>query len=146
MKSNKGITLTSLIIYIIVLMLVLGILSVISRFFYRNLGYVEDLGDYVSEYNKFNMFFLEDAKKNKSIISISNDNKQITFGDGTVYTYKSGEDKSIYRNKVKVCRNVESCMFEKKENDNDKDIISVQIYMDNSSLVKFSTDYVLRYW
>ena len=146
MKSNKGITLTSLIIYIIVLMLALGVLSVISKFFYRNLDYVESLGDNVSEYNKFNMFFLEDAKKNTNIISISNDNKQIIFGDGTVYTYKGGNDKSIYRNKVKVCRNVETCRFLEKENDSNKDIISVQIYMDSTNLIEFSTDYVLKYW
>ena len=146
MKSNKGVTLTSLIIYIIVLMLTLGVLTLISRYFYKNLGYVQGIGDYVSEYNKFNMFFLEDVKKNKKIISISQSGNEVIFGDGTVYTYKAGGDNSIYRNKVKVCQNVEGCKFSMKENDNNKDIINVEIYMDNNNFILLTTDYVLKYW
>ena len=134
MKSQKGITLTSLIIYIITLLLVLSILSIITQFFMRNKDMLTEQSQYISEYNKFNMYFIEDVKNNSDIYSISNN--EIIFKDGTVYTYKSGEDNSIYRNKVKICRDVYLCEFTKKQDVNNKKVINVHIYMNEGSLLE----------
>lgn len=142
--NNKGITLSYLIIYIIALIITIGILSSISKNFYSNVGYIADKGKYVSEFNKFNMYFIEDVKKNSDLYEIKTD--EIVFRDGTVYTYRAGEDKSLYRNKVKVCRNVELCEFTQSENRDGKKIINVRIYMGGDDLVQLSSDYVLKYW
>ena len=85
MKSNRGVTLTILIIYIIVLVLVIGILTNISNNFYANKDYIMENGKYISEFNKFNMYFVEDAKNNSNIYSISEN--EIIFADGTIYTF-----------------------------------------------------------
>ena len=94
MKSNKGVTLTILIIYVIVLSIVIGVLTNISNNFYANTKYIMDNGKYISEFNKFNMYFIEDVKNNSNIYSITGN--EIIFEDGTIYTYKSNPDKGIY--------------------------------------------------
>lgn len=147
MKSNKGVTLTILIIYIIALSIVIGVLTNISNNFYANTKYIMDNGKYISEFNKFNMYFIEDVKNNSNIYSITGN--EIIFEDGTIYTYKSNPDKAIYRNNVKICRNIESCVFTKTEetvNSINKKIINVSVIFDASELFETSTDYVLKYW
>ena len=142
--NNKGITLTSLIVYIIALTIIIAVLSGISKNFYSNIDYITDKGKYISEYNKFNMYFIEDVKNNSDIYSISSN--EIIFKDGTVYSYKANGDNSIYRNKVKICRNVYLCEFTKSQNANNKNVINVHIYMNEGELLELSTDYVLKYW
>ena len=82
MKSEKGITLNSLIIYIILITLVLGLLVSISSYFYSNLDYVNDTGKTMFQFNKFNMYFIEDVKNNTDLYSI--EDEKIVFEDGTV--------------------------------------------------------------
>lgn len=147
MKSNKGVTLTILIIYIIALLITIGVLTNISRYFYSNTKYISENGKYISEFNKFNMYFIEDVKNNYSIYSIKEN--EIIFADGTVYTYKSEPDKGIYRNKVKICKNVENCIFTKSEEEVqgvNKITINVAMLLGGSEVFETSTDYILRYW
>ena len=147
MKSEKGITLLSLIVYIALLTLVLGILSVVSNYFYKNVNYITDTGKYVSNYNKFNMYFIEDVKNNSEIYSISEDGTQLVFADGTNYTFA---DNSIYRNKVRICENIYALSFSKRaqtdENDFTKQIITVNFAVRGSKLFETENDYVLKYW
>lgn len=147
MKSNRGVTLTILIIYIIVLVLVIGILASISNNFYANKDYILENGKYISEFNKFNMYFVEDVKNNSNIYSITEN--EIIFADGTIYTFAASPDEAVYRNKVKICKNVKFCEFTKTEeevNNIKKIIINVKMIIDASEMFETSTDYVLRYW
>lgn len=145
MKSQKGITLISLIIYIVVLLIVIGTLSIISKHFYSNTSYITDMGKYVSEFNKFNMYFVEDVKNNSDLYSI--EENKIVFEDGTIYTYYNGE---IYRNKVELCSNINTCIFEKREEKDDnnfvKKIINVKLSIKGSRVFETQNDYVLKYW
>lgn len=139
MKSEKGITLITLIIYMIGITLTISILSILSTFFFRNQNYLLDNSRYVSEYNKFNMYFIKDIKNNRTakienvyqkdaygnqVISNGNPVKagmRIVLADGTVYTYRSLGDKDskgkdtydngIYRNKTKICSKIYDCTF-----------------------------------
>lgn len=145
MKSQKGITLTSLVVYIVVLLIVLGLLSNISKYFYSNTKYITDANKYVSEFNKFNMYFIEDVKNNTNLYSIKNN--QIIFEDGTMYTF---DKKSIYRNKVEICNNIQICTFDKVEetdkNGFTKQIIKVKFAVKSSEIFAVENDYVLKYW
>lgn len=145
MKSQKGITLTSLVVYIAVLLIVLGILSNISKYFYANTKYITDANKYISEFNKFNMYFIEDVKNNNNLYSIKND--QIIFEDGTMYTF---DKKSIYRNKVEICNNIYICTFDKtQETDKNgfiKQIIKVKFAVNASEIFVKENNYVLKYW
>ena len=145
MRLEKGITLTSLIIYIVLLLVAIGILSTISQYFYSNTSYITEMGKYVSEFDKFNMYFIEDVKNNSELYSVRED--QIIFGDGTIYTYF---EQSIYRNKVEICSNIYTCAFTQKEQVDEnsfiKKIVGVKLSIMGSKLFESENDYILKYW
>lgn len=147
MKSEKGITLISLILYIILLVVVVSMLSVMSNLFFSNTRFITNNSKYVSEFNKFNMYFIEDVKNNKDIYKITTN--EIIFADGTIYTYNQNPDSGIYRNKVKICNNIEFCEFtsrEEKINNINKKIINVKLQISGSRVFVSDNEYVLRYW
>lgn len=147
MRKERGITLISLNIYIISMCIIIAALSMISNLFYSNTKYLEDNSKNISEYNKFNMYFIEDVKNNKNTYQVTEN--IIIFEDGTVYTYKADTDNSIYRNKVKICENVGYCKFSETEetvNNTTKSIIKVHMVIDGSKLFETVNEYVLKYW
>ena len=112
MKSQKGITLISLTVYIIVMMIVVAIVAVVSGYFYTNINAVSDRANPLTEYTKFNSFFAEEAnQKNRKILECKTkfkenneakrvENSYIVFDNGVQYTFIA-ENRGIYRNKVK---------------------------------------------
>ena len=68
MKGNKGITLTSLIIYIIGMMIVVALISTLTTFFSKNIK-MSDINSNTKQYTKFSSIFLDEinAKDNKVI-------------------------------------------------------------------------------
>lgn len=143
MKKENGITLITLIIYMIVMCIVISILASISNFFFRNTNIIKEDSKYISEYNKFNMYFLDDIKNNENTLEVKND--EIIFEDGTTYTFKKGPDNSIYRNKAKICNNIEYCYFDEKTH-NSKKIIQVDMVVKGSKIFETNNEYVLKYW
>ena len=87
MSNQKGVKLISLIVYIIVLTVIISILSLVSQMFFTNIKYVTEKGKYVSEFNKFNMYFIKDVKNNKDVLECKSN--KIILEDGTIYTYNS---------------------------------------------------------
>ena len=98
MKSEKGITLTSLVIYIMVATIVIATMAIVSSFFFSNINLVRDQDKYAVEFNKFNMFFVNDVKNNKTA---QIEEHKITFEDGTIYEYNTSEQ-AVYRNDTKI--------------------------------------------
>lgn len=129
MKSQKGVTLTSLIIYITVMLIVISIISVFSSFFYKN---VDEIGNKVEpskEITRFNSFFASDINKtsNSKVLecykSPDLSENYVILEDGTQYTYKNG---GIYRGKVKICENIYQMYFENNVNEDGKSTIDVK--------------------
>ena len=54
MKTEKGITLAILAIYVVFFSVLIGLLAALSSYIYNNLGYINDNSVDVSEFNKFN--------------------------------------------------------------------------------------------
>lgn len=147
MKTQKGITLLSLIIYMIVLTIVIAMLATISELFFSNTKYITENSKYIAEFNKFNMYFIEDVKKNKTIKSISDN--EIVLEDGTTYYYQASPDNSIYRNKVKICKNIALCKFTQTQEtikNTTKYIVHVHMAIQGSKLFEATNEYVLKYW
>lgn len=144
-SNEKGITLTALTIYIIIFTLIIGVVTTISTFYYENIYKIIEQPKYVTEYNKFIMFFAVDIK-NYNSAEITD--TTIKFLDGPTYEYK---DMGIYRDNKLIAKNVLSCSFTPKVynvNDVAKNIINVDMKIGNrieSSLEK-SIDFTLRYW
>ena len=65
MKSEKGITLISIMIYIVVMLIVVVIVGSINMFFYNNVIGLKESANLSSEHNKFNVAFLQDVKEKR---------------------------------------------------------------------------------
>ena len=61
MKSQKGITLISLTVYVIVMAIVVGVVAIISTFFYSNINDTNVDINPITEYTKFNSFFSDEV-------------------------------------------------------------------------------------
>lgn len=122
MKNNHGVTITSLIVYIVAMLIVIGIISNLTSFFYRNIFNLEDESANISVISKFDMYFLEEVKNtNNSIVKISENS--ITFITGNTFTF---QDNTVYLNNIRICENVKSLKLSKEEI-NKKDVINVFI-------------------
>ena len=117
MKNNKGITLTSLIIYIIGMIIVLATIANLTSFFYKNINIGDANYDSTTQYTKFASLFLNETNNDNNYIIdcrtiTENDVKlsYIIFATGNQYTY-TNENNCIYKNDIKICENVEDCDF-----------------------------------
>lgn len=115
MKSDKGITLTSLMIYVIGMTIVVALISTLTVFFYRNIDISAINDNTTTQYTKFLSYFTEEINNKNNAVVDCKDN-YIIFSSGNQYTYME-ENKSIYKNKIKLCDNVEKCEFSYKYQD-----------------------------
>ena len=146
MKSEQGVTLTSLVIYIAVATVLISTMAVMSSHFFANIQLVKNQSDYVVEYNKFNMFFIQDVKNNKNVTV---NNNTIEFADGTRYDFNS-DQKAIYRNGKAIAKNIQVAVFKPSTvtiRNTTKNIVNVNIAIGKAgSLFTKDIDYVLKYW
>ncbi len=122
MKKQNGITLVSLVAYVIVMTIVVAVLGSIITSFYQNTDSMQADTKEVIEFNKFNMYFLKEAKTlNNKIDKL--ENNYILFTSGNSFSYSNN---SIYYNNLMICKNVENASFSFKENER-TDIVEVTI-------------------
>lgn len=143
MKSQKGVTLISLTIYISVVLIAIGILTVVSTNLQTSIKDVNNKGTEIAEINKFNMYFLKEVKKQENKIEEITTNS-IKFATGNTYIYDD-QKKEIYLQKedslIKIAGNIDKCQFV-KEIENDKTIIKVTIKAKNTE--ERTNEYVLN--
>ena len=120
MKSEKGITMISMTIYIIVMLLVVTAITSITTYFYKNIDTDSVNSNLNQQYTKFNSFFLEDTNKKGNAVARQEETKDengnmtqrfILFTSGNQYTYVKS-NKAIYINKIKIAENITDCIFE----------------------------------
>ncbi len=138
MKSDKGVTTTSLIIYVIGMLSIIAIIATITSFFYNNVMNLEDTSDNVSELTKFNIYFLKEIKNETNTITSQADNS-IAFSNGHKFTF---QDNSIYYDKIRICENVKKVQFS-KEVKNSKTIVKVLITLGENLEYTKTMEYVL---
>lgn len=139
MKSESGLTTTSIIIYVIAMMLVIGIIATITSFFYTNVYTLDNSSNNISEITKFHMYFLEETNKTKNEIIRQNENS-ISFSTGNTFSF---QDKSIYYNNIRICENISDLEFA-IETLNEKQVIKVLIVIGNESEYSKTTEYVMK--
>lgn len=143
MKSQKGITLISLTVYIIVMTIVVGTVSLISSYFYTDIKDKASTVEPLAQYTKLNSFITEEINRpNIKILEckttyIDNDqtkgidNSYIVFDNGVQYTFVS-KNQAIYRNQAKIAEQIKSCSFtQDMENARTKITINVQAQRNN---------------
>lgn len=139
MKQNSGLTTTSIIIYVIAMMVVIGIIASITSFFYTNVNGVEQNSDHIAEITKFHMYFLDETTKRDNEIYKMSDTS-ISFTTGNTFTF---QDNSIYFNHIKICEDIANVQFA-KESKNGKTILQVLITIGNVNEYTKTTKYVLN--
>lgn len=145
LKNEKGVTLTSLVVYVIIFAMIVGVMTTISAYFYSNIRGVIDTPRYISEINKFIMFFGADVKNYSEAIVTDT---AIRFVGGPIYQYQNN---MIYRDGVVISKYVINCKFTLSEytvNSVTKNIINVntQIGRNNEDSSTKSIDFTLKYW
>ena len=109
-KKEKGVTLISLTIYVVVMVLVIALIAVITSFFYNNVINIDKEAVELAELNKLNLYMIEETEKEgNSIETISSDGKKITFNNGNAYTI---QDNGIYQNSIRICKDVNTKVSE----------------------------------
>lgn len=128
MKKEKGITLSSLVIYIIVMMIVIGVMSSISLMFYNNAQSLTEQTQDMIEYNNFNNYFINEIKTaNNKVDQISEDGTYILFTSGNSFSLQSSH---LYFNDVEIASNIDSIHFSyymNEQGEQVEDIITVNI-------------------
>lgn len=152
MKKEEGITLSVLVIYVIIFTTIIGLLANLSSYIYGNIKYINDNSIDISEFNKFNMYFIKDVKTNSQAIvkenSDGNEGSEIIFEDGNIYKYIKNE-KTIYKNKQKIAENIQNFSAEVIDNqDNSKRYIKIYIKIGAEEETNYENEinYVLKYW
>lgn len=133
MKGNKGITLASLIIYIIGLIVLVGTMSMLTKYFYNNLDEVTIENKQSEEYAEFINYLTKDANSEKiENVFIGEENKSVLFkfNDATSHKYVFSSDSasnsgSIYyldieeatvQKKIELCTDISECTFKLEGN------------------------------
>lgn len=122
MKSNKGITLVSLLIYVIALSIVIGVIATFTRYFYRNTKDVTVSINASQKYTRVIQYITEDANDvNLNDVNVNTDNLSFYMSDGRVHSYfwinkciyyvewlSNGEKKT----QIKLCNGVDDFSLE----------------------------------
>ena len=148
-KSEKGVTLLALTIYMIVLTAVLGMMTVLSNLFYNNVYTLQDTVENAGDFDTLNSSLIIDAKANTSV-RVDESTKTIVFGDDATYTYNE-EEETIYSGEFKVASHVKyfNVTSSTKTVDNvEKEILTIKIIIGDSTqnLINQTIDYTLKYW
>lgn len=143
LKSNKGITLISLVVYIIVLMIVIALMSGMSRYFYKNVNQITVIETGDEQFTRLLAYLTKDINQNSMtfvktetdddidymIFKFENDiEHQYIYQNQTIYYIDKNKDK-----KILLCNNVSSCIM--TYNDTSK-TIEISININNKAYSK----------
>ena len=133
LKSNKGITLITLIVYVIVLMIVIALMSNFAGYFYKNANNIniEEISN--EEITRFIAYLTRDTNSEEVIFIKTGNHREIgtdfeanyivlKFRDGRQHQFLyTGSNQGIYflertsggtvSKKIVLCRNVNSSVF-----------------------------------
>lgn len=101
LKSNKGVTLTSLVIYVIVLMIAIGLMSNFSGYFYKNTNKITIKENYEEQYTKFLAYITKDINSDQlNFVKTGTDSGKkyliFIFKDGSQHQYVYSNENIYY--------------------------------------------------
>ena len=137
MRSQKGITMMSLIIYVSSFLVVTGIVAGITAFFYGNSSLMTQELYSAADYNKLNLYFVKESEQKGNRIkeiSPTTENaivKSVTFSNGDKFTFDSANN-LLYYNSICLCEDIQS--FKVKEDyTSGKEVVEVMVGFTNKS-------------
>lgn len=154
MKSQKGVTMISLVIYVSSFLVIAGIVGAITTYFYNNMDIVEASASSSAEYNKLNVYLLKQTKSSDvTLVGYTDNPHKVVEIDGSdenasyiTFKLQNGKENTfvhvndiLYFNKIKLCENVEKFEVNVEEGDKTTLVITVQI-----SNKQYKTKYVIE--
>ena len=124
MKQNKGITLISLVVYIIGMVVIIAMVGSLLSFYNNNMVKMNDTSDVNMELSKFTARMIAETKEAGNEISEVT-GSTIKFKNGNVYTY---QDNRIYENTMVVSQYVKDYLAS-LEVDGSKQILRIHIVL-----------------
>ena len=129
MKSEKGVSLVSLIIYLIAMTITVGIVARISNYFYRNINILDTSLTSSEEFLNFNAYINIKGNEVQTIgereISSGRMKYLIFSKTGNQYGFINNE---IYLNQVKICSNLKLEEIEYKNK-----ILAITLYLQGNT-------------
>ena len=139
MRQEKGVTLSSLIVYVIGMSIIIASVATLTKYFYSNINTLTTRTNASKEFTSFNSYFINETNTRgiKVYTNLLNtqDNSIIVFSDGNQFKFAGN---AIYLNKIKICKDVNSCEFIYNENTNK---ITVNLRISNKN---FNNEYALQ--
>ena len=128
-KSQKGVTMISLIIYISCFVVVTSIIATLTTFFYNNTTLMDDEVYNAAEYNKLNMYLVKESEeKGNRLSDIKLDRASmpyIEFTNGNRYTLDK-DSHLLYFNKICLCEDVQGLSVE-TDYTSGKEVVKVKV-------------------
>ena len=142
MKSNKGVAMTSLIIYILGLIIVAGIIGSFSTYFYNRANLMIEKNTSEEQYSKVLSYLTKDINSNNitSVSTAENEEEDfliIEFADGTKHQYINKNGCIYYikvgnsdNKKIALCKDVKN---EEKVFEYEDETIKINLLLNDRS-------------
>lgn len=143
-KSAKGITMLSLVIYVLCFVGISAIVGSITVFFYNNNEVLDNEVSSASEYNKLNLYLVKDSEeKGNSYKEIYEESGlySLSFTNGNVYTFDKANG-LIYFNQMCLCEYV-SDFAVSLDYSSGKEVINVLVKF-NDDNISYKTSYTMK--
>ena len=139
MKTQKGMTMMSLVIYMFAMAAMVSIISIIITFFNHNIINMNYTGEVNLELNKFETQMIKETQlpgnRAENIHGVV-----MSFSSGNTYTYQNNK---IYQNSIEIAKDVTS-FSATLETNGDKQIIRISIKLEKGeTVIEKDLSYVL---
>lgn len=131
----------SLVIYVISFVVIIAIVGTITTVFNRNIKEMNSTSGTSSEYNKFNLYMLNQTQGGYSILKCSNEADTagyVTFSNGESSNTFVLLENMLYFNQIKLCENVKEFRVAKEVAENGNDVLKTYININGKI---YTTDY-----
>ena len=144
-KSENGITMINLIIYISCFVVITAIVGGVTTFFYNNTDILDSEISAASEYNKLNMYLAKESEEfNNKFVQFNSEDEStsvLTFSNGNIYTFDK-ENKLLYYNKMCLCEFV-SDFSVTVDHSTGKQVVNVLVKFDDNN-ISYKTSYTMK--
>lgn len=134
LKSQKGITMMSLVIYVASFLVVASIVSGITIFFYNNTALIDKEIYSAAEYNKLNMYLVKESEQldnRYAEFDNSSDMYYLDFSDGNRFTFDNVNN-LLYYNKICLCEDVQDFDVQ-REYQTGKEVLKIKVSFSNKT-------------
>ena len=131
MKSENGVTLISLVVYVMSFLVIVGIVALISNFFFSNSKIFSSEATAATEFDMLNAYLIKEVKQYENWIKVQEDDesiegieKKISFANGNEYIFIKEKETdeygkiifSTYEKYFVLCNYIEDLVFLTEDN------------------------------